>query len=124
MNNRNRDDAAVDSRFTRREVLAYLAATGVWTAFNERRVVAQTPAAERVNKLTARGGAIDVHHHHMRPALTVGSNPWSPAVSLEQMDKFGIATSLLALTRMGDILYDGTERAGQRSDSETRTTRR
>jgi hypothetical protein len=46
----------------------------------------------------------------MPPALTVGSNPWSPAVSLEQMDKFGIATSLLSLTRMGDILYDGTEK--------------
>jgi predicted TIM-barrel fold metal-dependent hydrolase len=110
MNNRRQDDPAVDSRPTRREVLAYLAEASVWTAFNGGRVFAQAPAPERVNKLTARGGAIDVHHHHMPPALVGGSNRWSPALSLEQMDKFGIATSLVSLTQMGDILYDGTEK--------------
>src|SRR5262245_48036292 len=88
---------------SRRDLLAYFGAAGAFALTNGGAVWAQTPAAERVNKLTARGGAIDVHHHHMPPTLT-GNNRWTPAVSLAQMDKFGITTSLLSLTQMGDLL--------------------
>jgi 6-methylsalicylate decarboxylase len=97
-------------------------------------------ANSKVNKLTAIGGAIDVHHHHQPPGLGgrggtggrggagaggAGGGPaaaanagggrggrtqWTPEYSIEQMDKFGIATSILSMTQMGDILYDGTEK--------------
>src|SRR5690349_6288439 len=48
---------------------------------------------QQVNKSTAKGGRIDVHHHHAPPALQVGPGragraPWTPEVSLQQMDKF------------------------------------
>src|SRR5438477_2122867 len=99
----------------------------------------------KVNKLTAKGGAIDVHHHHQPPGLAGagrggggkgkgggdkggaanagagrGGRVWTPEYSLEQMDKFGIATSILSMTQMGDILYDGTEkgRAAVRTGNE------
>jgi len=81
----------------------------------------------KVNRLTARGGAIDVHHHHQPPGLGgrgggrgKGGPVWTPELSLEQMDKFGIAVALLSMTQMGDILYDGTEkgRAAVRTGNE------
>jgi predicted TIM-barrel fold metal-dependent hydrolase len=104
----------------RRGLLKALAAAGAVGAF------AQAP---KVNKLTAKGGAIDVHHHHQPPGLGGGGGGrgkgkggpgWTPALSLEQMDKFGIATSILSMTQMGDILYDGTEkgRAAVRTGNE------
>ena len=66
---------------------------------------------EKVNRLTARGGAIDVHHHY-RPPLegAVGNPKWSAQMSLDQMDKFGIAVSLLSMTQLREQLYDGTEK--------------
>ena len=42
-----------------------------------------------------------------RPDGLVG--PWTPEKTLEQMDKFGIAVSILSMTQMGDILYRGDE---------------
>lgn len=66
-----------------------------------------------VNKSTAKGGRIDVHHHHQPPTLRLGGRPgraWTPEWSLEQMDKFDIAVAILSLTQMGDALYDGTEK--------------
>jgi 6-methylsalicylate decarboxylase len=69
----------------------------------------------KVNRLTVRGGAIDVHHHHQPPALGPGAGgrggggPWTPEKTLEQMDKFGISVAVLSMTQMGDILYSGTE---------------
>lgn len=71
--------------------------------------------AQFVNKSTAKGGRIDVHHHHQPPALRAlagrGRGPqWTPELSLEQMDKFDIAVAVLSLTQMGDVLYDGTEK--------------
>lgn len=93
---------------SRRELLTCLTAAGAWATLNGSGLLAQQA---RVNKLTARGGAIDVHHHHQPPALAAGGGGrWSPALSIEQMDKFGIATALLSMTQMGDILYNGTEK--------------
>ena len=97
--------------FSRRELLKRLAVAGAAAAL---------PAAELygqyVNKSTAKGGRIDVHHHHSPPALRTGPGgrgrsglgPWTPEQSLEQMDKFDIAVAMMSMTQMGDLLYDGT----------------
>lgn len=88
-------------------------------------------------KPTARGGVIDVHHHFSPPTLggrgaagpVTGARgaapagaargggggrgaqtPWTPQRSLEQMDKFGIATAIVSMTQQGNLLYDGTEK--------------
>jgi predicted TIM-barrel fold metal-dependent hydrolase len=99
-----------DTCASRREVLRALG------------VAAMLPAGglfgQFVNKSTAKGGRIDVHHHHSPPALRTGPGgrgrgglgPWTPEQSLEQMDKFDIAVAVLSMTQMGDILYDGTEK--------------
>jgi len=97
--------------FSRRELWKRLAIAGA---------AAPLPAAELygqyVNKSTAKGGRIDVHHHHSPPALRTGPGgrgrsglgPWTPEQSLEQMDKFDIAVAMMSMTQMGDLLYDGT----------------
>ena len=100
----------------RHELLKILAAAGAAAALpGAAGFSAQTNG--RVNKLTARGGAIDVHHHHQPPGLAGGGRgsgarggqpAWTPALSIEQMDKFGIAAAILSTTPMGDILYDAT----------------
>jgi predicted TIM-barrel fold metal-dependent hydrolase len=95
---------------SRREVLKTLSAAGVGA------MLADGGHAAQVNKLTAKGGAIDVHHHHQPPGLALGGRgrgglgPWTPAQSIEQMDKFGIAVAIMSMTQAGDILYDGTEK--------------
>ena len=55
---------------------------------------------------------IDVHHH-FRVAGMKGVMPedgWTPARSIEQMNKYGIATAIVSTPTLMD-LYDGTERA-------------
>ncbi|HTA71214.1 MAG TPA: hypothetical protein VK776_23170 [Bryobacteraceae bacterium] len=70
---------------------------------------------QQVNKSTAKGGRIDVYHHDASPAVEIGPGragraPWTPELSLQQMDKFDNAVSILSMTQLGDILYDGTEK--------------
>ena len=93
----------------RRELLKTLAAVGAGMALSREPVRAQF-----VSKSTARGGRIDVHHHHAPPALQAGgrgrNGPWTVERSLEQMDKFDIAVAILSMTQMGDLLYNGTEK--------------
>jgi 6-methylsalicylate decarboxylase len=108
-------DRSITPAVSRRDILGALAAAGA-AAFAQ----ATNPKIEKgtINKLTAKGGAIDVHHHHQPPALTGGRggrggggrNAWTPQLSLDQMDKFGIATAMLSTTQLGDVLYDGTEK--------------
>ena len=64
-----------------------------------------------VAPLGTKGGAIDVHHH-MRPPIpgAVGNANWTPAMSIEAMDKFNIAAALLSLTMQRAQIYDGTEK--------------
>jgi len=90
---------------SRREVLKTLAAAGVGLG-PAARLLAQT--ARPVTGATAR--RIDVHHHFQAPFESSGPNRnWTPAKSLEQMDKFGIATAMLS--HPGDNgLFDGTEK--------------
>src|SRR6266566_1134398 len=70
-----------------------------------------------VEKSTAKGGRIDVHHHHVPPGVggfggvgrgggagrgagrgPGGRGPWTPDATLEQMDKFDIAVAILSMT--------------------------
>src|SRR5262245_19393486 len=78
--------------------------------------LAQAPAAP-----TART-RIDVHHHFippahietmMKPGRRVGGPPpkWSPELSLEDMDKSGIATAILSAVQPGVWYGDNVEEA-------------
>jgi predicted TIM-barrel fold metal-dependent hydrolase len=73
--------------------------------------LAQTPAAKT---------RIDVHHHFLpqfhvdamtRPGRRAGGPPpkWSPALSLEDMDKSGIATSIVSIAQPGVWYGDNVE---------------
>ena len=98
---------------SRRKLLKNLAMAAAAAALPQADLLSQF-----VNKSTAKGGRIDVHHHHIPPPLLArlpagdrgrfGS--WTPELSIEQMDKFDIAVAILSLTQMGDLLYDGTEK--------------
>jgi len=74
--------------------------------------------AQFVDKSTAKGGRIDLHHHHVPPSFSgylpkgFGGDrfPWTPEKTLEQMDKFEIAVAILSMTQMGSLLYDNTEK--------------
>jgi predicted TIM-barrel fold metal-dependent hydrolase len=100
---------------SRRDVLKALAAAGAAAMIPGREMFGQL-----VNKSTAKGGRIDVHHHHAPPALQTGTpgrgrgrggyGPWTPELSLEMMEKFDIAVAMLSMTQMGNILYDNTEK--------------
>jgi 6-methylsalicylate decarboxylase len=86
----------LDPYITRRRVLKTLAALGLG------RFAAGSPSLRR----------IDVHHH-FRVAGMKGVMPedgWTPARSIEQMNKYGIATAIVSTPTLMD-LYDGTERA-------------
>src|ERR1700733_2439674 len=91
---------------SRRKLLKNLALAGVAATVPETDSLGQL-----VTKSTAKGGRIDVHHHHMPPALLSGPpargrgglGPWTPEQSLDQMNKFDIAVAILSMTQMGDI---------------------
>ncbi len=70
-------------------------------------LLAQQRGAPSVRPQT---GRIDVHHHR----TTVGGGgraEWTPARSLEEMDKYGIVTAITSVSAAGPQLYDGTEKA-------------
>ena len=112
-------DRSADTLPSRRRLLQSLAAVGAGELLSRARLFGQF-----AEKSTARGGRIDVHHHHIPPALlarmpgaSLRFTSWTPEESLRQMDKFDIAVAVLSLTQMGDILYDGTEKGrGRRAD--------
>ena len=118
-------DGKSDTGISRRDLLKILAAAGAVAALPGRELFGQF-----INKSTAKGGRIDVHHHHsLRPpspttGATGGSRgprlQWTPEQSLEQMDKFDIAVAILSLTQSGEVVYDGTEkgRAAMRASNE------
>jgi len=96
-------------RYSRRRLLKVLGALGAASAtgFASRQLF-----ADGVVKSSAAGGRIDVHHHHIPPALRqgTGGHNWTPELSLQMMDRFDIAVAILSMTQMGDILYDNTEK--------------
>jgi predicted TIM-barrel fold metal-dependent hydrolase len=100
----------MQNKVVRRDLLRSMALAGAGLALSGGKLRGQAAM-----KSTAKGGRIDVHHHHTPPALQAaggrGRNGlWTPERSLEQMDKFDIAVAILSLTQMGDLLYDGTEK--------------
>jgi hypothetical protein len=110
----HRDFERDQNAISRRDVLKALGAVGAAGAmFSSNSLFGQ-----KVDKSTAKGGRIDVHHHHAPPALRTGPGgrgrggygPWTPELSLMMMDKYDIAVAMLSMTQMGDILYDNTEK--------------
>src|ERR1039458_9704839 len=96
-----------DGRFfasgaSRREFLKVLAAAGAGAILPAGGLLAQTTPPAAPAKL----GRIDVHHHLNPPEyikLSASSRRWSwtPATSIEQMDKYNIATSIVSITTPG-----------------------
>jgi 6-methylsalicylate decarboxylase len=94
--------------FTRRDVLRTLTSAGIGGLASGKAAFGRTN--KQASSVSA--GRIDVHHH-FRVAGMKGVMPedgWTPARSIEQMDKFGIATAIVSTPTLMD-LYDGTERA-------------
>src|SRR5262245_14835415 len=101
---------------TRRQVLAGGAAA---LGFAATAVGSVTPAPAQTPPSRTR---IDVHHHFippvhvesmMKPGRRVGGPPpkWSPAASLEEMDKSGIATAILSAVQPGVWYGDNRDEA-------------
>ncbi len=87
----------------RRTFLKALAATGAVSLLPDAALFGQSNT-----RLNVPGGAIDVHHHFAPPGVPAARNPWSPELSLAQMEKFNIGLSILSMTQSGNLLYDNT----------------
>jgi predicted TIM-barrel fold metal-dependent hydrolase len=97
----NREGSSSLPGASRRKFLGTLAAVGAGAMLPTGELIAQA-SRPGVNLKT---GRIDVHHHALSPnfmkASGVGASwNWTPAVSIAQMDKCGIATSFLASGNM------------------------
>jgi predicted TIM-barrel fold metal-dependent hydrolase len=74
--------------------------------------------AQEANKISAKPYRIDVHHHLIYPGYldeVAGQRQgagarWSPALSIEEMDKSGIAVSMLSLIQPGPSVGDAEKR--------------
>jgi len=98
---------------SRRTVLQQLAALGVGAALSARPSLARMPRVDSIPK----HGRVDVHHHMLPPfymdlrraVLNVGPMPaWSPAKSLDDMEKNGVSTVMLSLAVSG-VAFDAGE---------------
>ena len=81
-----------------------------------RRLRPPAPSAPRAAQAQAAKTRIDVHHHFLPPehreSLTkhkMGAPRWTPQMSLEDMDKSGIATSVLSQVQPGTWYGDNEE---------------
>ena len=90
---------------TRREFLKIAAATSASAMWPAGALTGQTPPS----RLTA--GRIDVHHH-MLPAFAPGgaNQNWTPAKSLDAMDRNNVTTAILSGVTFPEPLNDGTEK--------------
>ena len=98
---------------SRRTVLKHVAAMGAGAALSTRSLLAAMP---RVDSNPKRG-RIDVHHHMLPPFYMdlrravpdVGAMPtWSPAKSIDDMEKNGVTTAMLSLAVSG-VTFDAGE---------------
>lgn len=109
----------VDAGSSRRKFLHLMAAAGIGAMLPAASLFSQNGTAASAAK-----GRIDVHHHLLPPfyvkvmqqELIASGRPlqaWSPEMSLEVMDKNGIATALLSPQNhlVGDSLSDKSDRA-------------
>jgi len=87
----------------RRTFLRGLAASGAVSLLPD-----ATSFGQSTMRLNVPGGAIDVHHHFMPPGQSAGARPWTPELTLGQMEKFNIGVSILSMTQNGPLLYDNT----------------
>ena len=100
----SRDGAFFNGGASRREFLKVLAAAGAGALVPASGLIAQNPPPASRPK----SGRVDVHHHPLPPEFmrrrpsTGTARKWTPDISMEQMDKFGIAT---AMTSRPDIWY-------------------
>ena len=94
---------------SRRDLLKALAAAGAGAILPAAGLIAQSQKGARNNP-----GRIDVHHQYSfvaDGAYGTGPTKGQPEMSLEQMDKHGIATAILSTAGYGDQVYDGSEKA-------------
>jgi 6-methylsalicylate decarboxylase len=111
---------ASSSRATRRDLLKALAAAGAGAMLPVGASFAQAASAPSRGK----AGAIDVHHHFTPPAYVKAMakemaasgfhpRPWTPEVSMEMMDKHGVATAMISPIQriVMDSMSDRSERA-------------
>lgn len=107
------------SGLSRRELLGTVAAAGAGAMLplhslwgqGSRTANGEPTDTRPIAPLTAKGGAIDVHHHYLSPLPGAAGNPnWTPEMSLQGMDKYNIAAALLSLTMQREVIYDGTEK--------------
>jgi predicted TIM-barrel fold metal-dependent hydrolase len=58
---------------------------------------------------------IDLHHHHRPPGEVGGpNNQWTPAASIEQMDRYGIATALVSLSQQATLALSTVYAGGEK----------
>ena len=107
-----REELSLDG-VSRRTALKHLAAIGAGAALSTGSVLAAMP---RVDSNPKRG-RIDVHHHMLPPFYMdlrravpdVGAMPtWSPAKSIDDMEKNGVTTAMLSLAVSG-VTFDAGE---------------
>src|SRR5579871_4445378 len=109
----------VDSGSSRRKFLHLMAAAGVGAMLPAASLFSQNGSSAAAGK-----GRIDVHHHLLPPFyvkimpqdIIASGRPlqaWSPEMSLEIMDKNGVASAILSPQNhlVGDSLSNKTERA-------------
>src|SRR5579863_8346654 len=91
---------------SRRTALQHAVAVGACAAFSSSAIFAGEPPVDAPHD----PGRVDVHHHMLPPfymdlrraAANMGVMPtWSPAKSLEDMEKSGVKTALLSLAVSG-----------------------
>ena len=103
------------SGVSRRDLLRSLAAAGAAAGAGALLPAGGVFAQSTRSGAQGRAGRIDVHHHYTMPSWSkisrVGANwDWTPAKSLEQMDKYGIITSILSITQPG-VWYGDVQQA-------------
>jgi 6-methylsalicylate decarboxylase len=85
---------------SRRQVLKSIALAGAGAMLPASMVRGQSGGAANHRR-------IDVHHHYF-PTPGRGNQNWTPASSVEAMEKYGIATAMLSAVQYGDSIYGGT----------------
>jgi predicted TIM-barrel fold metal-dependent hydrolase len=113
-----RASAPIRSDVPRREFLAGLAALGAAAT------ISGTAPSSPAQGAADGARLIDTHHHFVSPgykaAMVANGTPkwmdWTPGQSLEDMDKFGVATAIVSYSE--PIVWYGDEKAAQKLSRE------
>jgi 6-methylsalicylate decarboxylase len=100
---------------SRREFLKTLAVVGAGAMVPASGLLAQNASRSARGKT----GRVDVHSHPIPPSWQQvtrfgGGKGWAPSATIEQMEKYGIATSILSITTPG-LWFGGPEGASKLS---------